>query len=114
MTDTNQRKHGLPIAAVGVSIAIGVVVLYVMGAASAQTRSPYQSAEEARQKSVGCVTCHLSTDSPTMHPSGLVQLGCTDCHGGNAQVSAPPGGHRGEPLYARAMSEAHPHPKLAV
>ena len=108
----NQRKRGL-LAAVGVSIAVGVV-LYRMAAAYAQTPAPHQTADDARQKSAGCVTCHLSTDSPTMHPSGLVQLGCTDCHGGNAGVSAPPGGHRGEPLYARAMSEAHPHPKLAA
>jgi len=112
MTDTNPRQHGLPIAAAGlVTIAI-CVVLYMMAAASAQTPAPYQTAEEARQKGAGCVTCHLSTDSPSMHPSGLVQIGCTDCHGGNSGVSAPPGSHRGEPQYTRAMSDAHPHPKI--
>ncbi len=114
MTDTNQRKHrrrrGFGIAAVCGAIAIGVV-LYMMDAASAQTPG-YQTPEEARQKGAGCVTCHLSTDTPSMHPSGLVQIGCTDCHGGNAGVSVPPGARRGEPQYAKAMSEAHPHPKF--
>jgi hypothetical protein len=105
MTD---RKLRAGIAAgSGISVA---VALYMMSAASAQTPAPvpdrapvnaaagFQSAAEAEQKSAGCVTCHTSTDSPTMHPSGAVHLGCTDCHGGNAG--------------ARIKSEAHPRPKL--
>src|SRR5271157_3245741 len=42
-----------------------------------------QSQEEADRKSTGCVSCHTSTDEPTMHPSKAVHIGCTDCHGGN-------------------------------
>ncbi len=44
-----------------------------------------QSPEQVNQKSDGCVSCHTATDSPTMHTTGTVRLGCTDCHGGNAQ-----------------------------
>jgi hypothetical protein len=32
------------------------------------------------------VTCHTATDSPTMHSTGTVRLGCIDCHGGNAEI----------------------------
>src|SRR5260370_14345978 len=46
-----------------------------------------QSQEEADRKSSGCISCHTSTDEPTMHPTKTVHLRCTDCHGGNASVS---------------------------
>ncbi len=32
----------------------------------------------------GCVHCH--TNVGNMHPENTVQIGCTDCHGGNAQT----------------------------
>jgi len=60
--------------------------------------APYQSAAEAAAKSAGCITCHKTTDSATMHLSGAVTLGCTDCHGGNAA--------------ATTKAEGHPKPKL--
>ena len=46
-----------------------------------------QSQDAARAKSVGCISCHESTDAATMHGSDAVVLGCTDCHGGLAAVS---------------------------
>ncbi|MGN6545267.1 MAG: hypothetical protein ACTHK7_09490 [Aureliella sp.] len=42
----------------------------------------HQSAEEAAAKSWSCIGCH--TDVGHMHPVGSVRIGCTDCHGGNA------------------------------
>ena len=39
------------------------------------------SLEEAEQRSAGCVSCHNPMDSSTMHTTGTVRLGCTDCHG---------------------------------
>ncbi len=44
-----------------------------------------QTREQAHSKSVGCVECHKSTDSHTMHASPNVILGCTDCHGGDSK-----------------------------
>ncbi len=41
-----------------------------------------QSAHDAFAKSGSCIACH--NDVGTMHSSHTVQLGCTDCHGGNA------------------------------
>ena len=39
-----------------------------------------QTVEEAHAKSHGCVVCHLNTGD--MHTTDTVNLGCTDCHGG--------------------------------
>jgi len=41
-----------------------------------------QSQAEVDRKNVGCLSCHTTTDSPTMHASTTVKLGCVDCHGG--------------------------------
>ena len=44
------------------------------------TRLLSQTARQAHDKSHGCVVCHLNTRD--MHTTGTVNLGCTDCHGG--------------------------------
>ena len=56
--------------------------------AAQEQQSPLrgQPPQEADRKSAGCITCHTSTDEPTMHPSKAVHLGCTDCHGGNLSL----------------------------
>jgi hypothetical protein len=43
-----------------------------------------QTQEEADRKSKGCLKCHTGIES--MHKSPAVKLGCTDCHGGNAEA----------------------------
>src|SRR5688572_21716831 len=60
----------------------------------------------------GCITCHTSTDEPSMHPTGTVRLGCTDCHGGNANVRAPQGSSMGDANHQRAKRDAHPTPRI--
>ncbi len=40
-----------------------------------------QTAADAELKSRGCIHCH--SDVGNMHPDGRVNIGCTDCHGGN-------------------------------
>src|SRR5262245_7545460 len=49
--------------------------------------------DEVAAASAGCLTCHTKTDEPSMHATGTVQLGCTDCHGGNAKATTIDGGH---------------------
>ena len=71
------------------------------------------SLEEAAQRSAGCVTCHNPMDSPSMHPTGTVRLGCTDCHGGNAQIALPAGVTAGSPQYQDITRQAHPRPRFA-
>ncbi len=71
------------------------------------------SLEEAQQRSSGCVTCHNPMDSPSMHTTGTVRLGCTDCHGGNAQISLPASVSLDSPQYQDTMRQAHPRPHFA-
>ena len=77
----------------------------------------FQSWDDAKPKSAGCVSCHTASDRKTMHASEAVVLGCTDCHGGNASVFAPNGerysaddkGHarNWSSGYTSAMEQAH-------
>ena len=48
-----------------------------------------QTAAEADAKSAGCMTLPHRDRPPTMHANPAVVLGCTDCHGGDAQVTWP-------------------------
>jgi len=66
-----------------------------------------QSQKEADRKSSGCITCHTSTDEPTMHSSKAVHLGCTDCHGGNASASIVAGTVPNSPEYLAIKERAH-------
>jgi len=65
---------------------------------------------EARLNSAGCMSCHTTTDSLTMHTSTGVNLGCADCHGGNAAAVLSPGTPPGSPEYRRVLDAAHVHP----
>ena len=47
-----------------------------------------QLPEQAAAKSKGCLSCHTRTDATNMHSSPAPVLGCTDCHGGDANVMA--------------------------
>ncbi len=44
-----------------------------------------QTKEEAHAKSWGCVECHKDSHDP--HFSKALNIGCTDCHGGNANCT---------------------------
>ena len=62
-------------------------------------------------KSAGCTSCHVQSDAPSMHMSPAVQLGCTDCHGGNASVAGNPELPHDHPDYLAARDRAHVLPK---
>ena len=70
-----------------------------------------QTEAEAQAKSTGCVTCHTDSDQKTMHDVPAVILGCTDCHGGDAniKVSALLEEHTAE--YDNLRDKAHVQPK---
>ena len=70
-----------------------------------------QSQSAADAKSAGCITCHVSEDEPTMHPTRTVRLGCTDCHGGDATASIPAGTAQNSEIYAKMKAKAHPQPR---
>src|ERR1700689_3184667 len=52
-----------------------------------QDRLVRQTQAEVDHKNAGCVSCHASTDEPTMHPTRTVRLACTDCHGGDSTAT---------------------------
>ena len=66
-----------------------------------------QSRESVAVKSAGCMSCHEKTDSPTMHISGAIALGCTDCHGGDAGVFRDSDDEPGSHQYVEVMEKAH-------
>lgn len=66
-----------------------------------------QGPADVAAKSAGCMSCHEQTDSPTMHISGAVAIGCTDCHGGDAGVFREASAAPGSPDYVDALEDAH-------
>ncbi|MBX9900837.1 MAG: hypothetical protein K2Y28_08645 [Burkholderiaceae bacterium] len=69
-----------------------------------------QTEQDAKLKSDGCMSCHSATDRHTMHANPGVVLGCTDCHGGNANVIRPAGkvdNDVHDPAYRAALDAAH-------
>jgi len=69
-----------------------------------------QTQAEADAKSEGCLSCHSPTDQPTMHANPGVILGCTDCHGGAAEVYKPADAQPGDAAYRAALERAHVPP----
>src|SRR6185312_311387 len=59
-----------------------------------------ETEEQAHAKSVGCESCHTASDAPSMHKSSAVVLGCADCHGGDATVTAAASLSKGSAEYA--------------
>src|SRR5580704_61032 len=92
------------------------LVLYAESSSKVQAKQDAlavrgQSQEEAARKSSGCVSCHTSTDEPTMHPTKTVFLGCTDCHGGNSAISVVSGAAPNSTEYHAAKEKAHVQPR---
>jgi hypothetical protein len=71
-----------------------------------------QTPEDVEANSAGCMTCHTTTDSMTMHTSPSVRLGCTDCHGGDATIRAAANLSPTSAEYLDAKKRAHPRPKI--
>ena len=100
--------------------ALVAMLLSVCAAASEPVERHYvtappapmsQSPEMAQSKSQGCRSCHTQTDNATMHGNTAINLGCTDCHGGNSAVSLTAGLARGSAEYQKTMDAAHVLPR---
>ncbi len=83
----------------------GIATSTVGGGAPAQ-----QTASEVQAKSVGCMSCHHTTDQPSMHANPAVLLGCSDCHGGDPSVVVANGVEGAK--YDTAKRHAHVEPRL--
>jgi hypothetical protein len=79
-----------------------------MAAAAPASQTP----EQMQASSAGCLSCHTATEQPTMHASPAVQLGCVDCHGGNASVHVDASASKDSAGYMEAMQEAHVLPRF--
>lgn len=66
-----------------------------------------QTKDQMNAKSGGCVSCHTNTDEKTMHETPAIKLGCTDCHGGNADVHVASGAKKGDEDYLHTLEKAH-------
>jgi hypothetical protein len=77
----------------------------------AHVRAPaapkWQTQAQADAKSAGCISCHTASDEATMHAPKSVVLGCTDCHGGDARIIAPPALAMADPSYSKLRDDAH-------
>jgi hypothetical protein len=116
------RKIGMlsprDLCVLGASALSFLLVFYAISSSRVQAKQDAlvvrsQSPEEAASKSTGCITCHTSTDEPTMHPTKTVFLGCTDCHGGNSSVSVASGTAANSAEYNAAKEKAHVQPRDA-
>src|ERR1700681_4130692 len=88
-----------PLGSVGAGFEEEHAVVRHYTAAPASTAN--ETDEEVAGKSTGCLSCHTASDRPTMHASDAVNLGCANCHGGDASVSLKPGLVRGTPEYSK-------------
>ncbi len=71
-------------------------------------REPLEITRENR----GCITCHLGSDTHTMH-TAAVSISCIDCHGGRSDPALPERMARTDPGFDRAKNAAHLQPALA-
>jgi hypothetical protein len=69
-----------------------------------------QSQVDVDGKNIGCVSCHISTDEPSMHPTRTVRLACIDCHGGDTTIVAQVGVNPKSDEYEQLKKRAHPQP----
>src|ERR1043166_2596467 len=96
------------------AICLALLLLTVPGLAAAKEFPPApakQTAADADAKSGGCMSCHPASDAKTMHRQQAVTLGCTDCHGGDAQIAKPEGADRERQPYEMALQKAHVLPR---
>ena len=106
----------IPVFAVGCVVALGVAIS--AGGRQSPTQNPVasdlrkQSAQEVDRKSTGCLTCH-TPDASSMHEEP-VQAGCTDCHGGAADVRVAAGASKSTAAYKQAEDRAHVQPRLKI
>ena len=115
---TNLRKRCFMdrrIAGCALLIATGFAVWLTSGtnahSQSQQSSLIRQTQADVEQKNTGCISCHVSTDEPTMHPTRTVRLACTDCHGGDSSASLPAGTPEKSAVYERVKRKAHPQPR---
>lgn len=70
-----------------------------------------QSTDQVALKSNGCLTCHTTTDRLNMHNNEAIHIGCTDCHGGDANTMRASTVSKGTAEYQLLVDSAHVQPR---
>src|SRR5262249_1550262 len=97
---------------VGAFTCIAAAFFAAGGRGASKHQEPGQSSREAANRtSAAWRRCHPTMTEPTMHPTRTVQLGCADCHGGNASAGLGPALAQGSTEYAAAKQAAHVQPR---
>jgi hypothetical protein len=104
MFDSNSKKPAL----FAVATALLVLGLSTPLLPQQAAPAPARSQADVDSQSVGCVSCHGTTEAASMHPSGTVHIGCAFCHGGDPGVKRVDG----DVAYLRAKERAHPKPRI--
>ena len=107
-------RYNAPLIHGVIALTFGLLLLLFANASHAtMMTAPAPSSQSQAQmdsKSRGCISCHTKSDKLTMHTSPGVKLGCTDCHGGDADISVPANVQQGSPDYQGALIKAHVAP----
>jgi hypothetical protein len=109
-------RHLSSLAVCASTFLIALSTDSVLPVRALQDSSPVrnQSEQEAARRSSGCVSCHSSTDEPSMHPTKTVFLGCADCHGGNASISVASGILPNSAEFNASKEKAHVQPRSPI
>src|SRR5271154_730484 len=96
-------------------IAVAALLLFEGRMRASQTAAQHgnllgQSQVDVDRKNIGCISCHISTDEPSMHPPRTVRLACIDCHGGDTTIVAQVGVNPKSDEYEQLKKRAHPQP----
>jgi hypothetical protein len=97
-------------------VAVGIVAFGVLFAAAQPPDSPAATALQRQRTAIakadtlsqGCISCHLGIEP--IHPTRTVQIGCTECHGGDASSVRPSDAAPGSGPYEEAKNLAHVAP----
>jgi hypothetical protein len=98
MEELTRKKCRRPknrIGVISILWSLGIVLFAAPLSVAQESKLIRQTQEEADRKSKSCLKCHYGVEN--MHKSSAVKLGCTDCHGGDAE--------------ARTQDKAHVKPR---
>lgn len=104
------RSFPIPLLALAGTVGIGVAI------AASQPDSPAAAALQRQRTALaaadglsrGCLSCHAGIEP--IHPTRTVQIGCAECHGGDAAAVRPEGAAPGSAPYEEAKRQAHVAP----
>ena len=71
----------------------------------------FQTPADVEQKSAGCISCHRQSDSHNMHNNPAINLGCVDCHGGDASIALAKDAPLEPALMLPLLEKAHVLPR---